>query len=198
MCMGTIRESLPPPITIDGNCIDRVDSFKLLGIIITSNLSWEEHVSAIHAKACKRLHFLKLLKRSSLSSQDLLQYYKTVVRSVIEYACPVWQSSLTMEQRNRLESIQRRAIRIISGSSDYELYCTIYGIEPLAVRLDELTKCMFNRICRPTDCLHSILPSSRSHAVLSRLRHYRRFSNVLCRTERFAKSFLPYSLSCYQ
>jgi hypothetical protein len=198
MCMGAIRESLPPPIIIDGNCIDRVDFFKLLGIIITSNLKWEAHVSAIHAKACKRLHILKLLKRSSLSSQDLLQYYKTVIRSVIEYACPVWQSSLTKEQRNRLESIQRRAICIISGSSDYELYCTIYGIEPLGVRLDELTKSMFNRICRSNDCLHVILPSRRSPEVLSRLRNYHRFSNVLCRTERYARSFLPYCLTNYQ
>ncbi len=198
MCMGAIRESTPPPIIIEGHCIDRTESFKLLGVIITSNLNWEAHVSAIHAKACKRLHFLKLLKRSSLSSHDLLQYYKTVVRSVIEYACPVWQSSLTIEQRDRLESVQRRAIRIISGSSDYELYCTIYGIEPLSVRLNELTKSMFNRICRPTDCLHFILPSSRPHEALSRLRFYRRFSNILCRTERYSKSFLPYSLTSFQ
>lgn len=34
MCMDVIRESLPPQITVEGNCIDRVDSLEVLGIII--------------------------------------------------------------------------------------------------------------------------------------------------------------------
>ena len=110
MCIGSIAKNPPVPVCINGNCIDQVESFKLLGVTLANDLTWEAHTSAVCSKASKRLHFLKLLKRSSMSSDDLLQFYKLVIRSVIEYACPAWQSSLTSEQRNQLESIQRRAL----------------------------------------------------------------------------------------
>jgi len=51
----------------------------------------------------------------------------------MEYACPVWQSGLTNEQRDRVELLQWRAIELISDSHDYELYCVIYDNEPIAV-----------------------------------------------------------------
>jgi hypothetical protein len=93
----------------------------------------------ICVKAGRYLHLLTLLKRSSVPCADLLQYYKSIIRPVIEYAAPVWQSSLTLEQRRRLEDLQRRALRIISSSTDYELYCVLYNIEPISVRLNELS-----------------------------------------------------------
>jgi hypothetical protein len=39
-----------------------------------------------------------------MTSDDLLLYYTSVVRPVLEYACLVWQSGLTADQRDRLES----------------------------------------------------------------------------------------------
>ena len=156
---------------------------QLLGVIITNNLNWEAHVSAIYAKASKRLHFLKLLKRSSMPTEDLLQYYKAIIRSVIDFASPVWQSSLTTDQRHQLELIQRRALRIISGSPDYELYCVLYDIDPISVRLDNLARSMFQRLCRPDDCLHNIIPARCQCDALTRLRNYHQFPDILCRTE---------------
>ena len=55
----------------------------------------------------------------------------------------MWQSGLTAEQRNRLESIQRRVLYIISNSHDYELQCVLYDIEPISVRLDNVTRTFF-------------------------------------------------------
>jgi len=73
----------------------------------------------------KRLHYLKLLKRCSVSDDDLLHYYKSVIRPTIKYACPVWQSGLTSDQRDRLESLQRRALKLMSNSYDYN-YTALY------------------------------------------------------------------------
>jgi len=45
---------------------------------------------------------------------DLMYYYQSVVRPVLEYACPSsWHSSLTKEQLKLLEDVQRRALQII-------------------------------------------------------------------------------------
>lgn len=107
MLLGPVLLNPPPLTVINGGAVERVTSFKLLGVNITNNLSWDEYITTICSKANKRLHFLKLLKRSSVSVDDLLQFYKSFIRPVIEYACPVWQSGFTIEKLDRLESIQR-------------------------------------------------------------------------------------------
>jgi len=120
-------------MTVDDCPIERVSSFKLLDI---NDHRWSCHVKEISAKANKRFHFLNLLKHSAMTTDDLLHYHKTVIRPVIEYACPVWQSSLTVDELRRLEAIQKRAIMIISGANDYECYCLLYKLEQVNTRLD--------------------------------------------------------------
>jgi hypothetical protein len=198
MLLGSILRNPPPQVSIDDGIIERVTAFKLLGVTITNDLSWNEHVSTICAKAGRRLHLLTLLKRSSVPCADLLQYYKSVIRPVIEYAAPVWQSSLTLEQRRRLEDLQRRALRIISSSTDYELYCVLYNIEPISVRLNELAKSFFHRICTPGDCLNRLIPNERPIELNLKLRQSNKLPCLLCRTNRFYNSFLPYSLNNFQ
>ena len=48
-----------PPIVVDGHNLEVVDHAKLLGVTITSNLSWNMHVSEIIKNASKRLYFLR-------------------------------------------------------------------------------------------------------------------------------------------
>ena len=72
----------------------------------------------ICTKASTRLDFLKFLERSSLSREDLLYFYSSVIRPVLEYACPAWHTSLTKQQTGQIESIQKRAFRIIFNSNN--------------------------------------------------------------------------------
>jgi hypothetical protein len=47
-----------------------------------------------------------MLKRSTVSSGDLLQFYNSVLRSMIDCACLSWQAiSIANDQRNQLEAI---------------------------------------------------------------------------------------------
>ena len=93
-------------------------TYKLLGVMINSSLKWDDHID-IMTKAAKRLWFLKKLKRAGVSVDDLLYYYQSVVRPVLEYACPVWHSSLSKQQIKSLENVQRRAVQIIAGNTSY-------------------------------------------------------------------------------
>ena len=45
---------------------------------------------------------LKVLKRSAVSVDDLYYFYVSAIRPVLEYACPVWHTSLTKEQTKHL------------------------------------------------------------------------------------------------
>ena len=120
------------------------------------------------------------------------------MRPTIEYACPVWQSGLTNDQRDRLESLQRRALKLISNSYDYELNCAKYSIEPIAVRLDNLARQFFYKICQSTDCINYLLPNRRPLDLLNRLRQPNSLPGILCKTNRFYKSFIPYAIQHYQ
>ena len=55
-----------PTICIDGTDTQRVTEAKILGITITSNLTWNVYVEEITRKAGKRLFLLLQLKRSGI------------------------------------------------------------------------------------------------------------------------------------
>jgi len=69
--------------------IERVTSFKLLGVHLDSSLAWSTHIDHIIKKATTRLYFLKQLKRAGLSNSHLLHFYTTVIRPVLEYCAPL-------------------------------------------------------------------------------------------------------------
>ena len=66
-------------------------------------------------KAAKRLYFLKVLKRSGLTSDHLgqLHFYVAVIRPILEYCSPVLNHNLPQYLSDKIESIRKRAIRII-------------------------------------------------------------------------------------
>ena len=70
-------------ICVNDNVVERVHVFKLLGVLLDDNLKWDSHVDEVCAKASTRLHFLKILKRCSLNSDDLLYFYTTVIRPIL-------------------------------------------------------------------------------------------------------------------
>ena len=58
------------PILINGDTLKFVDSVKLLGLNIFSDLTWNIHINEILKKRLKRLHFLVQLKRAKVSRTD--------------------------------------------------------------------------------------------------------------------------------
>ena len=71
------------PIQLNGIVIDRVSSYKLLGVIISNDLSWNENCDSNHKKATKRLFVLRTLRRVGLGTNDLLLVYCNIVRSIV-------------------------------------------------------------------------------------------------------------------
>ena len=71
------------------------------------------HVDALCAKVASRSCFLKSLKRSGLSTDDLLCFYQSVIGSVLEYGSVVWHHQLTHAESDKREALQKHAIRII-------------------------------------------------------------------------------------
>ncbi|XP_076142556.1 uncharacterized protein LOC143124732 [Alosa pseudoharengus] len=65
---GDRRGNDPQPIYINGDPVERVHSFKNLGILISDDLTWTANTNANIKKATQRLHFLRILRKNSLNS----------------------------------------------------------------------------------------------------------------------------------
>ena len=104
------------------------------------------HIETITKRASKQLFFLKQLRRSGLSQRDLRLFYVTKIRPGLEYAAPVWATSLTDHLSGMLEAIQKRALRIVYGRHEYETLIVLVGIPNLKERRMFLCKTLFSKI----------------------------------------------------
>ena len=72
---------------------------------------------------------------------DLLLVYKSVHRSILDFAAPTYNSLLTITQATQLEQLQRRALKIIYGHNfSYSDCLATADIELLSDRRMNLTK----------------------------------------------------------
>ena len=104
-------------LVVGNNCIERVSTYKILGVFIDSDLRWNNHVDYIYKKACKRLYSLCILRQAGVDQASMLKVYTSSVRSLLEYAVPVWQS-ISGYLSDKIESIQKRVLKIIFQSAD--------------------------------------------------------------------------------
>jgi len=135
--------------------------------------------------------------KNSLNDQALdLYFYVVAIRPELEYACPVWHSSLTAAQTKTLESLQRREMRIIFPENDYLTSLIFASVDTLETRREQLTERFFRRsVLRETSCLHYLLLDKRDPVITDRLRHAKTFASFSIRTEKFRKSFILYCLN---
>jgi hypothetical protein len=139
-----------PPITIDGHDIVVVPHAKLLGVMISKDLKWIEHVDYICKKASKRLYALRLLKRASFPAGKLVRVYTTCVRPILEFSCEVWHYSLAQYLSDEIESIQRRALRIIFPDLKYEDALVRAGVMSLFLQRKTICEKLFDHMCDET------------------------------------------------
>jgi hypothetical protein len=81
MVITFLKYKLENDIFIGGDVVERVSSFKLLGVWLTNNLSWNIHGDKILKKANSRIYALRLLKKAGLSPLNIVQIYCAVIRS---------------------------------------------------------------------------------------------------------------------
>ena len=86
---------------------------KYLGVTLDPKIIWNTHIENITNKANSTLGFIR--RNVLTTSQPVKETaYKQLVRPVLEYASVAWDS-VTETQAKRLESVQRRAARLICG-----------------------------------------------------------------------------------
>ena len=77
-----------------------------------------------------------------LDKFQLFDAYKKEIRSILEYAVPVWHSSITSKQSSQIEAVQKLAFRIIlkDSYSSYKRACDFFHTKTLKLRRVEICK----------------------------------------------------------
>ena len=179
-----------PEMVVEGTRLDLVEQAKLLGVIVTSNLSWSANTDYIVERCYKKMWVMRRLKKLGADDSDLIEVYHKQVRSVAEYAVPVWNSALTGEDICKIERIQKIACNIILGDKykSYTHALKTLGMEKLSVRRKNL--CIkFARKAQKHDKFSKWFKPTPT--VTARIKKPQ-FYEVVCRTSRFENSPLSY------
>lgn len=103
--------------SVNGILLDRVATFRDLGVILDSKLSFIPHINDLAATCFRSLGFIIRNSRDFSNIHTLKLLFYAFVRSKIEYASVVW-SPYYQSHVNRLERVQRRFLKYLSFKLD--------------------------------------------------------------------------------
>jgi hypothetical protein len=109
------NHGIKPSLVFDNISLDFVDNHKHLGLTLSCDLKWHEHINNISASASKVLGSMRALK-FQLKRSTLNQIYISYMRPILEYASIVWDGCAAYEKQS-LEQLQYEAARIITGAT---------------------------------------------------------------------------------
>ena len=84
---------------------------------LRSDRSWIDNTENLCKNAISRLWMLRRLKKLCASEQILVDIYQKQIRCVAEYAVAAWASSITKNEIQQIERIQKAALAIIYGQN---------------------------------------------------------------------------------
>ncbi len=94
------------------------NTHKHLGVTLSSNAKWSDHVNYVFDSCSKKINVLRKLTYI-LSKSNILKLYRTFL-PILEYASEVWDGCTEYES-NRLEHLQLEVARIACG---LPLFCS--------------------------------------------------------------------------
>lgn len=171
------------PLMISGTPVERVSSFKYLGVIISENLTWTTHIERQVNRARQRLYHLRQLRKFRVSPAILKTFYSGTVESVLTQGISVWYGNSSKKTAKHFKEL------CVQLSASQGLLSPPYRTSILnAVRIELLKSVLDYRfvICKdlnhPDNYLFTLLPSRK------------RFRSLMAKTERLRRSFFPQAI----
>ena len=176
--------------------LENVTTFKYLGVLLSSDLSWSSHIQKPCSKARQLLGLLYRRFYRHSNEQTLRQLYISLVLPHLEYGSSVWSPHLQKDVA-MLEKTQHFACKICTklwDSNYYELLDRL-RVPTLANRGLHTDLCLLYKIVHgiiyfPPDI---IIPSTRvTHSTHCHLLH-----QPFVHTDAYLNSFVPRSISLW-
>ncbi|KAI4902463.1 hypothetical protein NFI96_001844 [Prochilodus magdalenae] len=101
-----------------------MDTFKFLGTISSRDLKWETNINSILKKAQQRIYFLWQLRKLGLPQELLIQFYSTVIESVLCTSIKIWFGAATVQDQNSLQRTMKMAAKINGAPPSTFKHCS--------------------------------------------------------------------------
>ena len=183
-----------PAVFFNNLPINRKSTQKHLGLSLDEKLNFSEHINEKRKKVTKSINLLRNLNLTLPRSSRLI-IYKSFIRPHLDCGDIVYDQPNNSSLSEKIESLQYNAALgitgAIKGSSKEKLYQEL-GFESLKDRRWMRKLCYLYKVIsskRPS-CLYDMLPPSQRSQ-----RNQGFFQPLLCRTEIFKNSFLPYTIN---
>ena len=98
-------------LTYAKDLIDRVDSYKYLGVLFDPCLTWCNHVNSMSSRISKRIGLIRRIK-FFLPIFTLIKLFDALVMPHIDYFSSVW-SNCNVQYVNSLQILQNRLARVL-------------------------------------------------------------------------------------
>ena len=183
------------PLLLEGHPLVQVKMFKYLGVLLSHDLSWGEHVQSVCSKARKILGLLYGRFYNNAPSNSLVQLYLSLVRLHLDYASAIW-SPHVKKDKIALENVQKFACRMATRSwdSSYQDLLDFVDLPSLECRRLETRLCLLYKIiyklCYFDDGIITPSTSLTHHAL-----HNIVLNRPFARTNSYFYSFVPYTIS---
>ena len=140
----------------------------ILGLTVSSDLKWTAHVDKIVSKATKRLYLIT---------------HCACIRSILEYASPVFHNSLPKYLSNEIERVQKRFLRRIYPDLSYNDAIKISKLASLFDRRSAACHKFFKGAQQKDHKLRSLIPQEK--VCKYPLRRCTKFCLPRIRTDRY-------------
>ncbi len=157
---------------IHGKPVELVEEYKYLGTIFDHLLKFSSNTEEILRRCQQRQYLLRKLSSFGVCKDILLSFYYSFIESIVTFSITCWFQSVSLQNRNRLQSVVTVCSKIIDLS-----------VRSLTQIYDQQTLRLASKIIKdPSHVLHSAfewLPSGR------------RLRCPACRTQRRRATFVP-------
>jgi len=175
-------------LKLQGQSIEVVNQYKSLGIILSSDLTWNLNTAKIVKSANMRMKILHNAARFTSNISDLKIIYKQYIRSVLEYGANVWHSGLTNQNRNDIERLQKSSLKIILKNNyvNYKRALKFLNMDSLETRREKLNL-TFAKKCLKIERMKYLFPlNSKNHDM--KIRDSLKYKVIKAKKERYKKS----------
>ena len=107
MCIDFRKnQRCPKPVYIKGEAVERVDTYKYLGVVFDNKLNWKENINFVLKNVNWRMYCMRKLRSFGVNSDMLVTFYKSVICIIIiMFGSVCWGGNISKLDRGRLENI---------------------------------------------------------------------------------------------
>ena len=176
-------------LTLQSENIEQVHQAKVLGTILTDDMTWGPNCKAIVKKCNMRLQLLRQVSSFGTDPMVMKLIYIQYIRVILEGSCQVWSGSLTFKNKRDLERIQKISLKIIFPNMTYKRAREVLNIETLERRRTDLTLRFAKNARHHPKMKHFFKLNPKTHDMKTRNPN---IYSIEANTERYQKSPILY------